>query len=196
VARTSGLKPSWLRRVLSVLGGADSQILARARVDTAEMTGRGIAVLIPAVFGGLAALISFRYAYGLPLGAAAAAGAGWAAVVLHRHRGRICRTQGDPWQHTDWDYRPGRQQRHSDPDGPEGTAAENRPRPHRLPMVYAAREIPKGQIAMPGETTDTAKSPTGHARSADRSCHRSRRGLARGGIAGLRRGEWHSGCVL
>ena len=82
MARTSGLKPSWLQHVLSVLGGADSQILARARVDTAEMTGRGIAALIPAVFGGLAALISFRYAYGLPLGAAAAAGAGWAAVVL------------------------------------------------------------------------------------------------------------------
>ena len=82
MARTSGLKPSRLRRVLTVLGGADSQILARARVDTAEMTGRGIAALIPAVFGGLAALISFRYAYGLPLAAAAAAGAGWAAVVL------------------------------------------------------------------------------------------------------------------
>ena len=83
MARTSGLnEPSRFQRVLSVLGGADSQILARARVDTAEMTGRGIAALIPAVFGGLAALISFRYAYGLPLGAAAAAGAGWAAVVL------------------------------------------------------------------------------------------------------------------
>jgi hypothetical protein len=65
VARTSGLKPSCLQHVLSVLGGADSQILARARVDTAEMTGRGIAALIPAVFGGLAALISFRYAYEL-----------------------------------------------------------------------------------------------------------------------------------
>ena len=48
-----------------VLGGADSQILATARVDTAEMTGRGIALLFPAVFGGLAALISFRYAYEL-----------------------------------------------------------------------------------------------------------------------------------
>ena len=82
MARTSGLKPSWLRRVLAALGGADSQILARARVDTAEMTGRGIAALIPAVFGGLAALISFRYAYRLPLGAAAAVGAGWAVVVL------------------------------------------------------------------------------------------------------------------
>ena len=81
MARTSGLKPSWLRHVLSVLGGADSQILARARVDTAEMSGRGIAGLIPAVFGGLAAVISFRYAYGLPLGAAAAAAPGWAAVV-------------------------------------------------------------------------------------------------------------------
>ena len=38
----------------SRLGGADSQILAGAQVDTAEMTGRGIAALIPAVFGGLA----------------------------------------------------------------------------------------------------------------------------------------------
>jgi hypothetical protein len=46
------------------------------------MTGRGIAALIPAVFGGLAALISFRYAYALPLPAAVAAGAGWAVVVL------------------------------------------------------------------------------------------------------------------
>ena len=76
MARTSGLKPSWLRRILAALGGADSQILARARVDTAEMTGRGIAALIPAVFGGLAAIISFRYAYRLPLGAAATVGAG------------------------------------------------------------------------------------------------------------------------
>jgi hypothetical protein len=75
-------KLSRLRRTLSALGGADSQILAKARVDTAEMTGRGLATLIPAVFGGLAALISFRYAYSLPLGAAAAAGAGWAVVVL------------------------------------------------------------------------------------------------------------------
>jgi hypothetical protein len=69
-------------RVLSTLGGADSQILAKAQVDAAEMTGRGIAALIPAVFGGLAALISFRYAYALPLGAAVAAGAGWAMVML------------------------------------------------------------------------------------------------------------------
>ncbi len=82
MARTSGLKPSWLRRALLALGGADSQILARAQVDTAEMAGRGIAALIPAVFGGLAAVISFRYAYRLPLGAAAAAGVGWAVVVL------------------------------------------------------------------------------------------------------------------
>lgn len=82
MARTSGLKSSWWRRVLPTLGGADSRVLARARVDTAEMTGRGIAALIPAVFGGLAALISFRYAYSLPLAAAAAAGAGWAVLVL------------------------------------------------------------------------------------------------------------------
>ena len=64
MARSSpaGRKLSRLRRVLSVLGGADSEILAKARVDASEMTGRGIAALIPAVFGGLAALISFRYA--------------------------------------------------------------------------------------------------------------------------------------
>jgi Domain of unknown function (DUF4407) len=81
-ASSARRKLSGLRRVLSALGGADSQILAKARVDAAEMTGRGIAALIPAVFGGLAALISFRYAYALPLGAAAAAGAGWAVIVL------------------------------------------------------------------------------------------------------------------
>jgi len=75
-------KISRLQRALSTLGGADSRILARAPVDAAEMTGRGIAALIPAVFGGLAALISFRYAYSLPLAAAAAAAAGWSAVVL------------------------------------------------------------------------------------------------------------------
>ena len=75
-------KLSWPRRVLSVLGGADSEMPARARVDAAEMTGRGLAALIPAVFGGLAALISFRYAYALPFGVAGAAGAGWAVVVL------------------------------------------------------------------------------------------------------------------
>jgi hypothetical protein len=65
-----------------LLGGADPRILAKARVDAPEMTGRGIAALIPAVFGGLAALICFRYAYALPLATAALAGAGWAVVVL------------------------------------------------------------------------------------------------------------------
>ena len=84
MARSSSAaaKRSWLGRALSGLGGADSEILAKARVDAAEMTGRGIAALIPAVFGGLAALISFRYAYSLSLWAAAAAGVGWAMVVL------------------------------------------------------------------------------------------------------------------
>lgn len=75
-------KLSRLRLVLASLGGADTRILAKARVDATEMTGRGVAALIPAVFGGLAALISFRYAYSLPLPAAAVAGAGWAVVVL------------------------------------------------------------------------------------------------------------------
>ena len=76
MAEPSEPKPSWFQRVLLRLGGADSQILAKARVDAAEMTGRGIAALIPAIFGGLAALISFRYAYSLPTAAAAAAVAG------------------------------------------------------------------------------------------------------------------------
>jgi hypothetical protein len=31
VARTSGLKPCWLWRVLPTLGGADGEILAKAR---------------------------------------------------------------------------------------------------------------------------------------------------------------------
>jgi Domain of unknown function (DUF4407) len=82
VARIYGQKPSWLRRVLLALGGADSRILAKAQVDAAEMTGRGIAALIPAIFGGLAALILFRYAYSLSAAAAATASAGWAAIVL------------------------------------------------------------------------------------------------------------------
>lgn len=76
------LKLPWPRRLLTALGGADSQILPRAQVDTAEMTGRGIATLIPAVFGGLAAIISFRYAYRVSAGVAAVAGVGWAVVVL------------------------------------------------------------------------------------------------------------------
>jgi len=84
MVRTSsaGRRLSWIRLVLASVGGADTRILAKAPVDAAEMTGRGIAALIPALFGGLAALISFRYAYSLPLPAAAAAGAGWAVVVL------------------------------------------------------------------------------------------------------------------
>ncbi len=78
MGRTSsaGRKLSRIRFVLASLGGADTKILAKAPVDATEMTGRGIAALIPALFGGLAALISFRYAYSLPLLAAAAAGAG------------------------------------------------------------------------------------------------------------------------
>lgn len=46
-----------------------------------ETAGRRIAVLIPAVSGGVAAVISFRYTYRLPQGPAAVA-AGWAVVVL------------------------------------------------------------------------------------------------------------------
>ena len=51
-------------------------------MDITELRGRGIAALIPAIFGSLAAMIAFRFAYSLPLGAAAAVGAGWGVVVL------------------------------------------------------------------------------------------------------------------
>ena len=46
------------------------------------MTGRGIAALIPAVFGALAATVAFGYAYAVPIWYAAPGGAAWGLVVL------------------------------------------------------------------------------------------------------------------
>jgi Domain of unknown function (DUF4407) len=73
---------SWFRRLLARLGGADSAVLDRAVVDATEMTGRGFAALIPAIFGGLAATVAFEYAYSLPVAGAAVAGCAWALLVL------------------------------------------------------------------------------------------------------------------
>ena len=79
----AGVQPlSALRRFLTMLGGADGAVLDRARVDIAEMTGRGFAALIPAIFGGLAATITFEYAYSVQAAAAAGTGLGWAMLLL------------------------------------------------------------------------------------------------------------------
>jgi Domain of unknown function (DUF4407) len=71
-----------LQRMLVTLGGARVGILEHAAVDAPEMTGRGIAALIPAVFGALAAAVAFGYAYTVPIRYAAPAGAAWGLVVL------------------------------------------------------------------------------------------------------------------
>lgn len=73
---------SGVRRFVALLGGAEPAVLDRAAVDATEMTGRGLAALIPAIFGGLAATVAFMYAYSLPVAGAAAAGCGWALLVL------------------------------------------------------------------------------------------------------------------
>ena len=78
---------SWLRRLLTRLGGADSTLLDRAAVDATEMTGRGFAALIPAIFGGLAATVAFEYADSLPVAARpprAAAGPCWCCCSICR----------------------------------------------------------------------------------------------------------------
>jgi uncharacterized protein DUF4407 len=74
--------PRGRRHLLARLGGGDPRFFEEARVDITELRGRGIAALIPAIFGSLAAMIAFRFAYSLPLGPAAAVGAGWGVVVL------------------------------------------------------------------------------------------------------------------
>lgn len=73
---------SRLQRILTALGGADNRLLALAPVDRTEMTGRGIAALIPALFGGLAMIISFCFAFAVPLPGAIGVGLIWAMVVL------------------------------------------------------------------------------------------------------------------
>jgi hypothetical protein len=67
---------------LATLGGADRKILVKANVDSTRLAGRGIAALIPALFGGAALCIAFRYAFSLPLVGAALAGVVWGFIVL------------------------------------------------------------------------------------------------------------------
>lgn len=71
-----------LQRILVTLGGARAGILEHASVDATEMAGRGIAALIPALFGSLAATVACAYAYAVPVWFAAPAGLAWGLVVL------------------------------------------------------------------------------------------------------------------
>jgi Domain of unknown function (DUF4407) len=73
---------SAFRRLFTTLGGADGTVLGQARIDAVEMTGRGFAALIPAIFGGFAATVTFRYAYSVSPATAAMAGLGWALLLL------------------------------------------------------------------------------------------------------------------
>lgn len=84
--RGSGVRDSaqfsFLRRVLVTLGGGRTDILAHAEVDATEMTGRGIAAVIPAIFGSLAMTASASYAFSLRPAAAALVGVAWGLIVL------------------------------------------------------------------------------------------------------------------
>ena len=73
---------SWLRSLLPRLGGAQPALLSMAQVDGPEMTARGLAAMIPAIFACFAATVAFRYAYLLPLAAAASIGLGWGLIIL------------------------------------------------------------------------------------------------------------------
>jgi len=73
---------SWLRSLLPRLGGAQPALLSMAQVDGPEMSARGLAAMIPAIFACFAATVAFRYAYLLPLAAAASIGVGWGLIIL------------------------------------------------------------------------------------------------------------------
>ncbi len=67
---------------LAWLGGARPEFLDRAVADKAAFTARGIAAIIPALFGTLAMTVALEYGQQLNLLPAAAGGAAWGAVVL------------------------------------------------------------------------------------------------------------------
>lgn len=81
-AAVAGTPLSRLRRFMTTLGGAQDDLLARARVDVGEMTARGIAALIPAVFGALAGTVTLADAYGVSLAGALPVGLAWGVVLL------------------------------------------------------------------------------------------------------------------
>jgi len=73
---------SKFKLLLATLGGGDRNILARSGIDGTQLVGRGIAAIIPAVFGAAAVCIAFKYAFALSLPGAAVAGLVWGGIVL------------------------------------------------------------------------------------------------------------------
>jgi hypothetical protein len=71
-----------IKLLLATLGGGERSILTRSGVDGTRLAGRGIAAIIPAIFGAGAVCIAFKYAFALSLPAAAAAGLVWGGIVL------------------------------------------------------------------------------------------------------------------
>jgi hypothetical protein len=67
---------------LARLGGARLELLERAMTDTPAFTARGIAALIPALFGTLAMTVALEYGQQLKLVPAVVGGAGWGLIVL------------------------------------------------------------------------------------------------------------------
>lgn len=80
--RVDSQKISAFKLFLATLGGGDRNILGRAGVDGTRLAGRGIAAIIPALFGAAAVCIAFRYAFDLSLAGAALAGLIWGGIVL------------------------------------------------------------------------------------------------------------------
>jgi hypothetical protein len=67
---------------LTRLGGARLELLERATVDTPVFTARGIAAIIPALFGTLAMTVALEYGQQLKLVPAAVGGVVWGLIVL------------------------------------------------------------------------------------------------------------------
>lgn len=67
--------------VLTQLGGAKRELLERAAVDTPAFTSRGIAAIIPALFGTFAMTVALGDGQQLELQAALAGGIVWGLIV-------------------------------------------------------------------------------------------------------------------
>jgi hypothetical protein len=85
LAWLGGARPGLLERAasgLAWLGGARPGLLERAAVDSPAFTGRGIAAVIPALFGSLAMTTALEYGQQLGLIPAAAGGLAWGMIIL------------------------------------------------------------------------------------------------------------------
>jgi hypothetical protein len=85
LARLGGARPGLLKRAaggLAWLGGARPGLLERAAVDSPAFAARGIAAVIPALFGTLAMTTALEYGQQLGPIPAAVGGAAWGMIVL------------------------------------------------------------------------------------------------------------------